>query len=137
MSAPDAKPNPVLSNLEQIFKNSGHELVVHSWMPHDGFENLISEMDLGLQLSYSESFNIVTADFINMGISIIVSPAISWMPKMYMSSTTNYDKVVRDIILFYKLRNSKLLRMPARRALRKYNRNSKHHWKHFMKYLEQ
>lgn len=136
MTAPDAKPNPVLSNLEQIFKHSGHDLVVHDWMPHDEFETLIKEMDLGLQLSFSESFNIVTADFVNMGVPIIVSPAISWMSRIYMSSTTNYDMVTRDIILFYKLRNWEFLRNPARGSLRKYNRNSEQHWKHFMKYLE-
>jgi hypothetical protein len=135
MSAPNAKPNPVLSNLEQIFKNSGHDLVVHSWMHHDEFEKLITSMDLGLQLSYSESFNIVTADFINMGVPIIVSPAISWMSQLYMSSTTNYGTLVRDIILFYKLRNWEFIRNPARGSLRKYNVNSKKLWKYFMEQI--
>lgn len=136
MSAPNAKPNPVLSNLEQIFKNSGHDLVVHDWAPHNEFETTISEMDLGLQLSYSESFNIVTADFVNMGIPIIVSPSISWMPKLYTSSTTNYKTLINSIIMFYRIRNCGLLRLPARIALKKYNRKAKHMWNDFISYIE-
>lgn len=133
---PNSKPNPVLTNLEEIFKNSAHELVVHDWMPHDDFEHLIQHMDLGMQLSYTESFNIVAADFVNMGIPIITSEAVSWMPKFFTSSTIDYDAVVERIILFYSLRNWGIMRYSPRKALRTYNKHAKTHWKKFMRNYE-
>lgn len=136
VNKPDAKPNPVLTNLKQIFERSNHTLVVHDWMPHDEFEKLIREMDLGLQLSYSESFNIVTADFVNMNVPILVSSAITWMPRMYRASISNYDSVIFKIMMFYYLRNIDLVRYPAKRALRRYNRRSKLQWKLYSEYLE-
>lgn len=130
----NVKPNPVLTNLETMFKNSEHELVIHHWMSHEDFEQLISTMDLGLQLSFTESFNIVTADFVNMGVPILVSDAVYWMPWFYKTSTTDYRKVVRKIKQFYRLRNCNLLRIPPRRALRKYNRNAERAWRCFVNF---
>ena len=62
--------NPVLKNLEELFENSPHELVKHYWLENDEFHHLIKKMDIGLQLSYTESFNIVSADFVNMGVRL-------------------------------------------------------------------
>ena len=132
----DTSINPILKNLEEIFKNRRHKLIAHNWIENDEFINLIEEMDIGLQLSYSESFNIVTSDFINSSIPIIVSDTIWWMPSILKTSTINYDAVVKKIISTYKSRNSNFIRFLMKRSLSKYNNEAKKDWNRFLEKLD-
>lgn len=70
----------VLKNLRYLFKDTRHELVEHEWMDNTSFLGLVAQMDIGLQVSISESFNIVTANFVGEDIPIVVSQDITWMP---------------------------------------------------------
>jgi len=128
--------NPVLKNLEELFSTSEHELIKHSWLANDDFHELIKTMDLGLQLSYTESFNIVTADFVRHGVPIIVSDAIKWMPNFLKTSTVDYHETIHKIIKVYRLRNCKFLTKWSRRKLKKYNNLAKSDWLYFMNYFE-
>jgi hypothetical protein len=124
----DKTLNPILKNFDELFKNSKHVLVKHQWMENNDFQNLIKKMDLGLQLSYTESFNIVVADFVNNNTLILVSDAIRWMPNKLKTSTTNYDDVVNKIIFAYKHKNSHFLKRKMCRYLIKYNIIAKNIW---------
>lgn len=126
----------VLRNLEQIFKNSKHELIIHEWMTHDDFEELIKKMDMGMQLSFTESFNIVTADFVNNNVPIIVSNSIDWMPNFFKTSTTDYSDVVLKMKKIYRFRKCKLLKIIPKIYLNRYNISAKLQWYNFMKKLE-
>jgi hypothetical protein len=55
-------------------------LVSRSWMNWDFFQHVVRKMDLLMQPSFTESFNIVTADGIANGTPSVVSPAIDWVP---------------------------------------------------------
>ena len=48
-------------NLESLFARGKHALITHRWSPHDEFIEVVRQMDLGLQVSLSESYNIVAA----------------------------------------------------------------------------
>ena len=61
-----------------FFIHKSHELVDMPWMNHSEFINYLSEMDMGLQVSMSESFNIVAADYCTAGIPMVVSEEIEW-----------------------------------------------------------
>ncbi len=77
----EMKGDSVLKNLISLFdvvEAHGHSLVIHDWMPHDEFVDLSGTMDLGLQVSFSETFNIVAADMISQGVPIVVSKEIPW-----------------------------------------------------------
>lgn len=50
-------------------------------MKHDDFLELIASMDVCLQVSLSESFNITSADAASMGVPLVGSEAISWLPE--------------------------------------------------------
>ena len=50
------------------------------WSSWPEFKELIATMNLLLQPSYTESFNIVTADGIALGVPSVVSSAIEWAP---------------------------------------------------------
>ena len=131
-----ADKDTVLENLKEIFKNTQHELVMHSWMDTPKFHKLISKMDLGLQLSYTESFNIVTADFVSKNKLILVSHAIDWMPEILQTSTTNYEEVIKKIIYLYVHRNDEGLKKLTQRHLFEYNKAAKLRWDKFMRLLE-
>jgi hypothetical protein len=124
--------DPVLANLIELFKNSKHELVIHDWLPNDEFQKLVRKMDIGLQLSFTESFNIVSTDFINNNRLIIVSDAIDWLFPLVQTSTTNYDDATKKIVYAYKHRNGLLLKARERNALMKYNEEAEHEWMSFL-----
>lgn len=84
----------VVKNLKSIFKDSHHQLVEHSWYHHKDFLSTISKMDMGVQVSFSESFNIVTADFVAANIPIIVGEDIEWMPKFLKCKPTSHKNLV-------------------------------------------
>jgi hypothetical protein len=131
------KLNPILKNLEELFEhNTNHKLVKHKWLENDEFQHLVKKMDLGLQLSYSESFNIVASDFVNHNILIVVSEAISWMPDELKTSTVNYDEAIRKIVHTYNNINSPHLIRKMHRALEKYNKSAKEVWIDFLEHKQ-
>lgn len=71
-----------LKNIQAAFDAAGplYKLVLHDWMAHDEFLELIAKMDVCLQVSLTESFNIVSADAVSIGVPLIGSPAIRWLP---------------------------------------------------------
>lgn len=71
-----------LKNIRSLFKASGHNLIEHGWLEHDAFLKLMAQMDLSMQVSYTESFNIVTADTISQHVPVIVSHDIDWVPEI-------------------------------------------------------
>ena len=82
-----------LVNLRGLFDSlhGKHELVEHDWLDRDAFLALVRTMDIGVQMSFSESFNIVAADFVSEGIPMIVSPEIDWVPEFFMAVATDID----------------------------------------------
>lgn len=129
----DSHTNPVYKNLQEIFKNSDHELVEHKWLENHEFQNLIHHMDIGMQLSYTESFNIVAADFVNANVPIVVSDAIRWMPFIFKTSTIEYEKTINKLLFIYKWRKSWLLIKWMKFNLIKYNDLAKIKWYKFIK----
>jgi hypothetical protein len=128
----ELKDDPVLANLRELFKNDKHELVVHKWMPNGKFMTLIKKMDIGMQLSFTESFNIVASDFVNNNKLILVSEAIDWMPNRMQTSTIDFNEVVRKLVFLYRNRNSIFLKSIARMALFNYNEKAIHEWENFL-----
>jgi len=69
----------VKSSLKALFMmNKKHSLVEAKWLDHSHFIKSLTLMDIGLQVSMSETFNIVAADFVTAGVPMVVSPEIEW-----------------------------------------------------------
>jgi hypothetical protein len=88
----------VYNNLKAFFNNlnkKGHQLVEHSWMPREEFLKLCRQMDIGMQVSFSETFNIVAADLISQGVPVVSTNQIPWMSGMFTASPTNTDEIAR------------------------------------------
>lgn len=98
----ESKGQSVYNNLEGLFNqipNSGHKLINHEWTPRENFIELCSEMDLGLQVSFSETFNIVEADLVTQGVPIVGSTEIPWISSFFCASPTEtYD--IYNALLF-------------------------------------
>jgi hypothetical protein len=77
----EMKGEPVLNNLRELFahlEDQGHQIISHQWTPREQFLELCSAMDIGMQVSFSETFNIVGADLISQGVPIVGSREIPW-----------------------------------------------------------
>jgi hypothetical protein len=92
----------VLKNLQALFAATGQKLVTHPWYNHSEFIKVVRTMDIGTQVSMSESFNIVTADFISQNIPIIVSYEMEWMHEPYKANPNSAEDIT------YKMRRALL-----------------------------
>jgi hypothetical protein len=69
------------------------ELHEAPWLPWASFRRTVGAMDLTLQPSFTETFNLVTADSVAEGVPAVVSHAVEWVPEHWKA---NPDEV-RDI----------------------------------------
>lgn len=69
----------VLKSLRALFAGTRHKLVEVEWLEHTAFLSLIGKMDACMQVSFTETFNIVTADAISQHVPVVVSSSIDWL----------------------------------------------------------
>ena len=120
--------NPILLNLQGLFNglaDQGHLLIEHEWMPHAEFVQILHVMDIGMQVSFSETFNIVAADMIHAGVPIVVSKEVPWC-LLGIAAPTNSRDIAHEM--------KKAWRFPAvnvivnRFNLKRYVKKSKQVW---------
>jgi hypothetical protein len=70
--------NAILKNIQSMFAETNHTLVLHPWLPHNEFLMLMAQMDLALAVSFSETFCITAADAVNVGVPLVCSDQIPW-----------------------------------------------------------
>lgn len=94
----EGRGEPNLKNLRALFNGqTRHRLVEHGWLPHADFVELVKKMDVGLQVSFTETFNIVAADFADNNVPIVGSREIPWMSRLYMADPNDPDSIVRKL----------------------------------------
>lgn len=87
----------VLKNLRLLFSHMDHELVEHEWAPHDQFLDAIEKIDIGLQVSYTETFNIVAADMISRCVPVVTSNQIEWVSSLFHADPNNSDDIAEKM----------------------------------------
>jgi hypothetical protein len=108
----EANGMPVDQNLRGLFGQldpSRYELILHTWTSHEDFMSLSSDMDIAMQISFSETFNIVGADQVVQGIPFLGCDEIPWFTQGPVSM--NDAKDIRDHLLnIYEqpIRNAKI-----------------------------
>ena len=101
----EGNANSILRNLRGVFTdNSRHELVEHGWYPREEFKQVLrDQIDIGMQVSFTESYNIVAADHIDCGIPVVTSPEVAFVARPYTADPTDIDDMVaalrRSIVL--------------------------------------
>ena len=123
----------VIKNINALFNAAGNRytLVKHKWMPHQQFMDVIGSMDMGMQVSFSETFNIVAADFVDAHVPIVVSKEISWIPSVFHADPNSSDDIVNKMMLTWYVKQFKLHHI-NNLALWLYNRKAKRHWLNFL-----
>ena len=85
----------ILKNLRYLFDNKPeHELIEHGWLERPDFVKLMQTMDLSMQVTFSETFNIVSADAVANHIPVVVSPEVQWVSGRYKASPTSVEDIV-------------------------------------------
>lgn len=125
----------VLKNLRSLFEGTRHKLVEHEWLERKDFFKLIEKMDICMQVSLSESFNIVTADSITCAVPTVVSDEVDWMPSFTWIYPCDLDEAVYKIKDALERREFYLKK--SLHALSDYNEMSINQWLHIIHRFEQ
>jgi hypothetical protein len=122
-----------LKNIRAVFAHTRHQLVEHGWLSHSEFLQTLSEMDLGMQVSFSETFNIVAADMVVSGLPIVTSPEIAWVSKWCQAEPTNSEDVFCKMLRATDWRLRDALRVLNLRGLKSYCEQSKAEWLRYLR----
>lgn len=71
------------------------KLMKSGWQTWPEFRALVAKMHLLMQPSYTESFNMVTADGIASGVASVVGEAIDWVPPSWEANADDVSSVAR------------------------------------------
>jgi hypothetical protein len=96
---------PVLNNIRGFFQQIhglGHELINHQWCPREDFLKICANMDIGLQVSFSETFNIVGADIISQGVPLVGSKEIPWAIPLFNADPTDSKNISDKLMMAYR-----------------------------------
>jgi hypothetical protein len=101
----EQKGESVLKNLISVFThlhNSDYTLVNHGWLPREEFLEVCEKMDIGMQVSLTETFNIVAADLIASGIPVVGSNEIPWISRLFSTARpTRLNNIYYKLLLTY------------------------------------
>jgi glycosyltransferase involved in cell wall biosynthesis len=120
----------VLAAIRALFDRvPGARLVEHPWEPWPAFRRTIGHMDLCMQVSFTETFNVVSADAAAEGIASVVGRAIEWTPASWRADADDVQDVAQ--------RASHLLSSHAEAAeglehLARYVREGVHQWRRYL-----
>lgn len=118
-------------NIKALFTGTEHKLVEHEWLPHEAFIALVKKMDMGLQVSFSETFNIIAADFSHNMIPCVGSEEIVWMCGLYKANPTSLNDIVYHMWTAWLGKRFNLHRFNDW-GLKIYNESSKSDWKNLL-----
>ena len=102
----EMKGEPVEKNIRDTFAQlleQGHELVNHDWTPREEFLKLCATMDIGMVVSFSETFCIVAADLVSQGVPIVSSREIPWASCLFNAEPTETDDIINKLHRAYML----------------------------------
>jgi len=92
------------TNMIHMFDKLGDqfELVCHPWCSRDDFLKICeNEIDIGLQVSFTETFNIVSADLLSKKVPMIGSNEIPYLKKD-IANVSDVDDIVGKLLKVYK-----------------------------------
>ena len=104
----EQKGEPVMRNLIGFFSqlsDKGHQLINHGWQDREDFSNICAQMDIGMQVSITETFNIVGADIISQGVPLVGSKEIPWIDSWFVAKATQTEEIYAALLLTHQSPN--------------------------------
>jgi hypothetical protein len=122
----------VLRNLRSLFESYAgkHTLIEHEWYAKDEFLQTCRLMDIGMQCSLSETFNLVTADHISQGIPVVTSSEIQWVDQNFQADPTDSRSIAITLANIYKGVDKDCI--INKRSLKKFITAAKEIWTEFI-----
>jgi hypothetical protein len=121
---------PVVDAVKQLVNSLPHvKLVENGWQTWPQFRVTARHMHLLLQPSYTESFNMVTADGAAEGVPSVVSEAIHWAPNNWKAKVDDAGDVAR---VGRRLLGSRRAAKQGLAALKKHNRQAMRAWREYL-----
>ncbi|MCU1258749.1 MAG: hypothetical protein JWO80_1634 [Bryobacterales bacterium] len=105
------------------------KLVETGWQTWPQFRQTVRCMHLLLQPSYTETFNVVTADGIAEGVPSVVSEAIEWAPAGWKARVDDVDHIACTGVRLLRDRSAA---RKGLRALENYNKRALGAWREFL-----
>ena len=124
--------NNVLKNIKALFKDKKHKLVEHPWANHENFIKTFAKIHIGMQVSLSETYNIVTADMVTNFIPVVVSKEIKWVSDECKADANSYDDIVGKLHHTYKHIHDKEILKKNIHLLRENSEASVKEWAKFI-----
>lgn len=122
--------NSTLNNLVSLFENSPDcELICHEWLEHKNFLELCETMDMGLQVSFTETFNIVAADLVSKGIPVIGSREIKWLYDGFKADPNSSNDILQKMLKSISQRKYFTYMDDSQKKLRRFCKESIEIWK--------
>lgn len=85
-----------LNALHELIDNRKNVKIIHTgWESWPQFRQTVAHQHVLMQPSFTESFNMVTADGIFMGVASAVSDAIDWVPSSWIAQADNASDLAR------------------------------------------
>jgi hypothetical protein len=113
--------------IKQMISGLPHvKLVETGWQTWPQFRQTVRNMHLLLQPSYTETFNVVTADGVAEGVPSVVSEAIEWAPKEWKARVDDVDHIAQTGV---RLLRDKSAARKGLKALQQYNRRAAQAWR--------
>ena len=128
----EANGEPTLRNIQALFAVSGNKLELHEWLNWHDFIKLVRTMDLGLQVSLSETFDIVAADFVYVNVPIVGSKEIEWLSPLYQANCTDSKDIVAHLEFAWQGKPFGI-QSANRQGLREWNDAASEAWKKLLR----
>jgi hypothetical protein len=120
----------VVDAVRQMLNGLPHvKLVENGWQTWPQFRQTVRHMHLLLQPSYTESFNVVTADGVAEGVPSVVSDAIEWAPDSWKAPVDDAHAMAR---VGLKLLASRWAPRQGMAALKAHNKKALAAWNAFL-----
>jgi hypothetical protein len=87
----------ILKNLRALFAGTKHTLVEHAWLNPADFSAVLKQIDIGMQVSFSETFNMVSAQMVCMYLPVVLSKEIQWASSLSQADPTSVDDIVGSL----------------------------------------
>jgi len=132
----EMKGAPVLHNIVALFEHvehRGHKLIIHDWCSHSDFKKVCSEMDIALQVSFTETFNIVAADLVSEGVPLVASSEVKWSTTFGHADPNDVQSIVKKLKFVWRYPQFNVFL--NQRFLKRYCKNSVVVWKEELKKL--
>lgn len=119
-----------LASLKEMYCNLPYARIVENgWQQWSDFRRTVGHMNLLLQPSYTETFNVVTADGVAEGVPSVVSEAIEWAPahwKADVDDALDVARVGRQLLHDHKAASDGLAALVA------HNASAIRHWEKWL-----